>query len=148
MILEHLAISGLRNINYLELCAHSSINWVTGVNGAGKTSLLEAIYLLSRGRGYRGRKHGSLLGTGKKLLEVSAVLRSPDEDGPPTRLKLTQSPDALRYYENGQAVSGIQSLRRRFYVRLIADNSQQLLEGQPGLRRLFLDWNLFHVEPG
>lgn len=148
MILENIAISGLRNINLLELCAHSSLNWVTGPNGAGKTSLLEAIYLISRGRGYRGRKHGPLLGTGRELLEVSVLLHSPEEDGPPSRLKLTQSPNALRFYENGQAVSGIHSLRRRFHVRLIADNSQQLLEGQPGLRRLFLDWNLFHVEPG
>ena len=148
MILERIAISGLRNINYLEIRAHPSLNWVTGVNGAGKTSLLEAIYLISRGRGYRGRKHGPLLGTGRESLEVSALLRSPEDDGPLTRLKMTQSHDDSRFHENGQAVSGIQYLRRRFHVRLIADNSQQLLEGQPGLRRLFLDWNLFHVEPG
>lgn len=148
MILERIAISGLRNIHHLEFCPHPSINWVTGLNGAGKTSILEAIFLISRGRGYRGRKHGPLLGAGRDFLEVSAILPSSADNGPLTRLKLTRTHDESHFQENGQAVIGVQYLRRRFHVRLIADNSQQLLEGQPGLRRLFLDWNLFHVEPG
>ncbi len=148
MILERIAISGLRNIHHLDFCPHPSINWLTGLNGAGKTSILEAMFLISRGRGYRGRKHGPLLGAGRDFLEVSALLRSLEDDGPLTRLKLTRAHDESHFQENGQAVSGVQHLRRRFHVRLIADNSQQLLEGQPGLRRLFLDWNLFHVEPG
>lgn len=149
MNLERIAISGLRNINHLEICAHPSTNWVIGANGAGKTSILEAIYLISRGRGYRGRKHGPLLGAGREFLEVSALLGSSEDGGGPlTRLKMTRSHDESLFQENGQTVTGIQHLRRRFHVRLIAENSQQLLEGQPGLRRLFLDWNLFHVEPG
>ena len=37
---------------------------------------------------------------------------------------------------------------RGFSVRLVGENAQQLLEGDPALRRRFLDWNLFHVQPG
>lgn len=147
MILERIAISGLRNINYLEICANPSINWIAGVNGAGKTSILEAIYLLSRGRGYRGRKHGSMLGSGREFLEVSASVHFTEDDGPLTRLKMIQSHDGSRFQENGQSVLGIQALRRPLHVRLVPENCQQLLEGPPGLRRLFIDWNLFHVEP-
>jgi DNA replication and repair protein RecF len=147
VILEHLAISGLRNIDFLEVNADRCFNWITGGNGAGKTSILEAIYLLSRGRGFRGRKHGPLLGADHSRLEVSADFRSM-ADGLVSHVKFAQSRDESLLFENGNPIPSVQYLRHKFHVRLIADNSQKLLEGQPATRRLFLDWNLFHVEQG
>jgi len=37
--------------------------------------------------------------------------------------------------------------RQRLAIRLISDATHTLVEGEPGMRRRFIDWNLFHVEP-
>lgn len=149
MILDRIAVAGLRNLDHFEIRPAPSINWITGLNGAGKTSLLEAIFLLSRGRSFIGRKHGSILGTGRDLLEISAHLRSRDlQHIPASLIKFTQSRSGSCFVENGKPVSSAHPLRQGYHVRIIAGNSQHLLEGPPQLRRLFLDWNLLHVEPG
>ena len=106
--------------------------WLVGNNGAGKTSLLEAVYLLSRGTSFRGRRFGSLVTRGAAGARIEAWLT--DSSGSWTRRFVMP---------NG---GGTQLSGRSFYVRLIGASMQLLLEGEPGLRRRFVDWNLFHVE--
>ncbi len=48
MHLEKLNIQGLRNLNHVELDLSPGVNLFWGANGSGKTSILEAIYILSR----------------------------------------------------------------------------------------------------
>ena len=51
-----LCVTHLRNIEsaYLKFDAH--LNFIVGANASGKTSLLEAIYLLGTGRSFRAAK--------------------------------------------------------------------------------------------
>ncbi|MFZ3076194.1 MAG: DNA replication and repair protein RecF, partial [Psychrobacter glacincola] len=51
-MIERLQISYLRNLNQVNLSA-TACNVTIGANGSGKTSLLEAIFLLSRGKSFR-----------------------------------------------------------------------------------------------
>ena len=148
MILDRIAVTGLRNLDHFEIRPAPTINWISGLNGAGKTSILEAIMLLSRGRVLNNRRRGTVLGVGRELLEVSALLRSRDPRyAQDSSLKFSYSRSGSNFVENGKPVASVHLLRNRFHVRMLAGNAQQLLEGPPLLRRLFLDWNLFHVEP-
>lgn len=151
MIVEYLRIAGLRNLDRIDIDVHPHLNWLIGANGAGKTSILESLYLLARGRSFRGRKHGPLIGTRHERLEVGARIRLPasaDQSPLPcTSLHYVLTSEQSRLLENGQVVEHLHDRRVPFHVRVIADNAQRLLEGQPEIRRLFLDWNLFHVEP-
>ena len=45
---------------------------ITGGNGAGKTSVLEALHLLAYGRSFRGRVRDGLIRTGAEAVEVFA----------------------------------------------------------------------------
>ncbi|MEJ6069400.1 AAA family ATPase, partial [Psychrobacter sp. 16-Bac2893] len=47
-MIERLQISHLRNLTHINL-SPAACNVIIGANGSGKTSLLEAIFLLSRG---------------------------------------------------------------------------------------------------
>lgn len=51
-MIERLQISHLRNLSQVTLPA-TACNVIIGANGSGKTSLLEAIFLLSRGKSFR-----------------------------------------------------------------------------------------------
>ena len=52
MSLTQLTIRDFRNIAAAELDFSPQLNLITGRNGAGKTSLLEAVYFLGRGQSY------------------------------------------------------------------------------------------------
>jgi DNA replication and repair protein RecF len=146
VILDRLSVSGLRNIESISISPDRRINWFSGSNGAGKTSLLEAIYLIARGRSFRGKKHGPLLGRGNQRLEISATVLFGNGSKHRTVIGYRQTKESAQFFDSGRAVASAQDIRLRPQIRLIPENAQILLEGAPRLRRLFLDWNLFHVE--
>ena len=53
MSLEKLDIYSLRNIQKASITPCNGINLIVGENGSGKSSLLEAIFLLGRARSFR-----------------------------------------------------------------------------------------------
>ena len=53
MFIESLNLSHFRNFKEVAISPDRHINLITGSNGSGKTSLLEAIYLLGFGRSFR-----------------------------------------------------------------------------------------------
>ncbi|MEO0084952.1 MAG: AAA family ATPase, partial [candidate division WOR-3 bacterium] len=53
MWLKQIRLEGIRNLAPLELSFDPVANYFVGDNGAGKTSLLEAIHLLAVGRSFR-----------------------------------------------------------------------------------------------
>ena len=55
MSLAELRIENLRCVESAELEFSPELNLIAGENGAGKTSILEAIFLLGRGRSFRTR---------------------------------------------------------------------------------------------
>lgn len=137
-----LKIESLRNLSWIELAIESPVLVVTGANGSGKTSLLEAVYLLARGRSFRGSKAGPLIRRGSAYTRIEGLYRRPG--APPLRI-------CYRRDASG-AVHEIQPPpsdphRTPFPVKLIGENAQWLIEGEPELRRRFLDWNALQLEP-
>ncbi len=61
MSLAELRIENLRCIESAELQFSPELNLIAGENGAGKTSILEAIFLLGRGRSFRTRSSERLI---------------------------------------------------------------------------------------
>ena len=142
--ITHLEVRGLRNIRQGELKIPSGNVLVTGLNGAGKTSILEGIYLAARGRTFRSRKSGPVTTEGESgtRVEIAGV----DQTGAPQTLTYRRlGSEVIRRWGTSELVNGPDVGLK---VRLIGENCQILLDGEPGLRRRFLDWNLFHVEPG
>src|SRR5687768_6385540 len=61
MPLAELRIENLRCIESAALEFSPELNLIAGENGAGKTSILEAIFLLGRGRSFRTRSSEKLI---------------------------------------------------------------------------------------
>lgn len=57
MHLTNLRLSHFRNFSAQELALRSRLNFFVGANGQGKTNLLEAVYMLSRGESFRPAQH-------------------------------------------------------------------------------------------
>jgi DNA replication and repair protein RecF len=65
-----LTVDDLRCIERAELHLHPGHNLIWGGNGSGKTSLLESIFLLGRGRSFRTRNSERLIRHGRDRLVV------------------------------------------------------------------------------
>jgi len=68
--LSDLTVDDLRCIEHAELQLHPRHNLIWGGNGSGKTSLLESIFLLGRGRSFRTRNSERLIRHGRDRLVV------------------------------------------------------------------------------
>ena len=60
MAISQLTVRNLRNLEEVRLDPSRGINLVVGRNAAGKTSILEGIYLLGRGRSFRSGQDPNL----------------------------------------------------------------------------------------
>lgn len=142
--LENLEVQRVRQISRADLELSRGVNWIIGGNGAGKTTLLESVFLLGRGKSFRGSRYGGLVQRGQRDALVHADVVEIERR---RRIGIRQSTEGTRWSENGARRSGLDDLGVRVHVRVIGENAQRLVEGDPELRRWFLDWNLFHVEP-
>ena len=143
MALSRVEIRNLRVIREAVLEPVEGVNLVIGRNGAGKTSLLEAIYLLGRGRSFRASTVSPVVREGEECVEVVGTARQPRRIVAGIR-RCTKRTD-IRI--NGETVHRMSELARLFPVQIISPRSHELLERGPEYRRRFLDWGLFHVEP-
>ncbi len=115
-----------------------------GPNGAGKTNLLEAISLLSPGRGLRRAKTDLLArvedGNSKPAWGVNAVLHG-DADNDPTRISIGQVPEYPRRRQlkiDGRSATGPE-LARRLSTLWLTPAQDRLFTGPASDRRKFID---------
>jgi len=89
MRVKSLSIKNLRNISSTQLDLDPSLNCFIGDNGAGKTSILEALSILSKGRSFRTGQISSIIGPdGHNFQVVSKIYPKVDHSEPARYLQL------------------------------------------------------------
>lgn len=143
MRLERLRIQALRCLHEADLALAPGINVFVGANGAGKTSVLEAVFLLSHARSFRSGAREALLARGAPRLSVFAELRQPND----RLLRLGLGREASRWEARveGEGAS-LGELIAECAVTCFEPGSHALIAGAADERRRFLDWGVFHVE--
>jgi DNA replication and repair protein RecF len=144
MSLAALTVRNVRRIAQGDVELHARCNLVFGANGSGKTSFLEAIYLLGRGRSFRTRNTERLIRHGEPELTVlgrtasipSRLLGIQTTRGTPTIAKIA-----------GEFVASLAELSQALPVQVIEPGVHKLVEESAQRRRRWLDWGVFHVEP-
>ena len=164
MEVTRLDIRDLRGFREARLAPSPGLNVITGRNGAGKTSVLEALHLMAYGRSFRGRVRDSLVRNGASDLEVfvewreraphalSSVAESTVESAPDLHERIRRA--GLRHSGqqwtgrlDGEAVNHLGELCAALAVVSFEPGSHALVNGPAEVRRRFMDWGLFHVEP-
>ena len=140
----HLKIQHLRNISNGTFEPAPGCNLISGVNGAGKTSILEAIYLLARAKSFRTSHHRSPIQKGESQLTLFAEVE--DESDYKHKLGLLRQGSSTQVRLDGNNLNKLSELAKILPVLLITPNSHRIIEEGPEHRRRVLNWGVFHVE--
>lgn len=141
--LRFLRVEHLRCLDQVEFEADFARNIIVGENGAGKTSILEALYFLGRGKSFRPGQVSTLIQSG---CEEFTVFGEVAEGALQHKLGISQGKAGLRIHHDGETVASIADLAGAMPVQVIDPDVHQLIQGGPKGRREFLDWGVFHVK--
>lgn len=145
MQVTRLEMSGLRCFQHASMAPAPGLNLITGDNGAGKTSVLEALHLMAYGRSFRGRVRDGLVRQGAAAAEIFVQWRE-DSGDRERKAGLRHSGQDWEGRLDGQPLSQLGDLCAALSVVTFEPGSHALVMGPADNRRRYLDWGLFHVE--
>ena len=145
MTLVRIEAEGFRNLHGVALTLHPGVNLIWGDNASGKTSLLEAIHLLARGRSFARVRTDRLIQHGRPAFTLGAAIQAGQHKA---WVGMERTPGRTRVRLDGRDVSNLSEIAWLLPVHVINTESQRLFTGGPQERRSLLDWGVFHVEPG
>lgn len=145
MAITRLDIHCIRNLSNVFLCPSTSLNIIYGLNGSGKTSILEAINILSIGRSFRTHKISTVIQHGSESITLFAHSQTEAEHHA-IGVQKSNKRDVV-YKLDGINVHSQSQIASLLPTKAITTGLHALLEDTPDERRSYLDWGLFHVEP-
>lgn len=93
MYIQKISFENYRNLKNNLFIPSQGINVIYGDNAQGKTNLIEAIWLFTGGRSFRGARDQELVAFGKKICEADTKVlrgRTGTEHGTAHRRRQTQ----------------------------------------------------------
>ena len=141
MSIHHLHVHSFRTIQQAKLTLHPSFNVFYGSNGNGKTSLLEAFYLLSSGYSFKTRETAPLVRYADPHLTVFARTISGETI---SIRKIISGPTQVML--NKQPCHSNSLLARSFPCQVFYQDIFQIIDAGPSVRRSLMDWGVFHVK--
>lgn len=144
MPVSRLTLTEFRSYSAATIAPGPGFVLLSGENGAGKTNVLEAVSLLSPGRGLRGAALSEMARIGGGGSFAVAARLGEIEIGTGT---LATAPDRRQVRINGAAAS-VNSLSEWLSVLWLTPAMDRLFLGTTGDRRRFLDRLVLALEPG
>jgi len=141
--LGRLQVTDFRCLQSVELQLDPQFTLISGPNASGKTSLLEAMYVLGRGRSFRTRRLEHLIRHGAERFVVFGEVHTAHRQVP---MGVEGSRAGIRAQIDGDKPSSLAELALQLPVQIIDPEVHHLIEEGPSRRRRFLDWGVFHVE--
>lgn len=144
MYLSNIKLKNFRNYDELDLVLGKNINILMGDNAQGKTSLLEAVYVLSRGKSYKGnvldliywdRDFGFVEGTINKS-NIKEDIRIHIDKSSKVTISL-----------NGKRVNKRSVLNQKIHVVIFSPEDLKMIKEGPDFRRKFIDNSLQIIKP-
>ena len=138
MGISKITLSSFRNHSQKEFDFGDGLTVVWGENGTGKTSLLEAVYLLSFGKSFKTHKPETLVKEGESSFFLRGVFSSTTKKEDLVNIYYKKQ-STQKILINGKKTSGRKSLIGKNPVVVLSPEEQEITKGGPSERRRFFD---------
>lgn len=144
MNLNSVHIRNFRNLEAVQLVFRPGLNILHGANGQGKTSILEALYLLGHLKSFRSARNEELIRLGQGCSRISADL---SHQGVDRTLALEIGPEGKKPTLDGKEARSTEGFFGWLRPILFSPEEIALLKGAPAGRRALLDRAIFQSDP-
>ena len=144
VLFERVSLRNFRNLSEVEFEPAPRVNVITGDNGQGKTSLLEALYFVATTRSFRTENLRELVQQGQE----QSVVRARIAEAPLAREQRVVLTGGRRTaLVDGKAPPSLSSYATRTPVVAFHPGHLQLVSGPSALRRTLLDRLALFIDP-
>ena len=142
MHIKRLRLRNFRNYLSLDVSFQPGFHLLLGDNGQGKSNLLEAIYLLSTLRSFRGSPNTQMISSGQKGYFVGGIAQSDREN----EVRVYWSAKEKKLSLNGHIISKMSEYNGTIRSIVFCAEDIQLVKGAPDGRRRYLDFLLAQTD--
>ncbi len=146
MQVTNLYVKNFRCFPEKQLALDSSLVLLQGLNGSGKTSLIEALHYLCYLRSFKTHTPRELVHFGQESFFIKATVR-PSDDALPHELQVGYSGKKRLVKVNQQAVVSYKELMDHYRVVTLTEDDGELIKSGPEARRNFIDQALVLDDP-
>jgi len=143
LTLQHIRILNLRCHESFEWECGEHLNLISGDNGCGKTTILEAAFMLAYGRSFRQAKAPQLGRWGSSSFHVQASLQRYG----PLHIRIDGARGKVDMSLQGRKVSKRKDIFDHIALVVDAPQGVRLIDGSPGERRKWLDRLVIATSP-
>ena len=146
MLIQQLRLTNFRALKDFSLEQTQKNNLIWGENGSGKTSILEAIYLISTGKSFRNASYKHLIHHDESSFQIYLKALSDQSE---TALHVGMQRDrkgAKQLKLNFDPCQKQSEITRHLPVVAIDTETYQFIDRSPQSKRSYLDWMVFHVK--
>lgn len=143
MKVKLLQLKDFRNLREISLELMDGPNLIYGDNGQGKTNIIEAIWLFTGAKSFRGARDNQLVRNGEQSAKIKMEFFTQMRDNE-SEITLGQGRQALL---NGVAMRSVSELAGSFCAVVFSPAHLSLIQSGPSEKRRFIDTAICQMKP-
>ncbi len=146
MIITEFTADGFKNLRNISISPSEGVNVIHGENAQGKTNLIEAIWILSGARSFRGTKEKDMVAFDGEFARLGLKLRDSSREQV-IEAVISRNPRERKITLNGVKQRYLSGLFGALKCVVFTPEDLELSKGSPDNRRDFIDLCVSQIKP-
>ena len=143
--INYIELNNFRNFDHCKIFFEKKLNILTGINGSGKTNILESISLTSKGRGIRNANLSNFIKNNQKnfLIKNNLIIQENNYDIKIYVEELNEKLKKITKINEDVSKESIDFLNNSLSYLIFIPEMERLFQSSPSYRRNFIDRLIF-----
>ena len=143
MIIEKVSLVNVRKIKQFSETFSPTTTIITGKNGTGKTTILEAIFFLLTTKSFRKKYNKSIITKNQRELQIKGTISPPQR----TTIKTTYNGNKKTIYKNNKTIKKTSELLKYSNIVCVSPEEPDVVETYKQDKIKYFDKIIFKINP-